>query len=106
MKRRALVIGLCVLGLVGAGVGYRAYDGPDDDGDVQVALADCPAAVQATIRQHVGDRTINEIERSPAGKYEVDASGANGKFEFVVGSDGAYLGAEEEDDDGPGHDED
>jgi hypothetical protein len=76
-------------------------DGEDEDGDVEVTLAECPAAVQATILEHVGNGSINEIERSPEGRYEVDANGPNGQFEFVVGADGAYLG-EEHDGDGDG----
>ena len=108
MKRKRLIAALTVVGLAaaaGAGIAYRAQSEPDEDGDVQVTLAQCPEAVQATIRQQVGDGTINEIERSPAGKYEVDATGANGTFEFVVAGDGTYLGPEE-DDDGPDEDRD
>jgi hypothetical protein len=75
-------------------------DDDDDDGDVQVTLAQCPAAVQATIVQYVGGGTINEIERSPEGNFEVDANGADGQFEFVVAGDGRYLGPEGDDDDG------
>jgi hypothetical protein len=79
-------------------------DDEDEDGDVQVALADCPPAVQATIAQYVGKGTINEIERSPADNYEVDANGPDGQFEFVVAGDGTYLGPE--DDDGDDDDDD
>ncbi len=80
-------------------------DDEDEDGDVQVTLAECPAAVQATIAQQVGRGSINEIERSPAGNYEVDANGPNGQFEFVVAGDGTYLGPEG-DDDGDDDDDD
>jgi len=81
-------------------------DGEDEDGDVQVTLADCPPAVQATIAQYVGNGSINEIERSPAGNYEVDANGANSQFEFVVAGDGRYLGPEGDDDDDDDDDDD
>jgi hypothetical protein len=75
----------------------------DEDGDVQVTLDQCPAAVVATIVEIVWDGAINEIERSPAGNYEVDAEFAEGSFEFVVGADGTYLG--QEDDDAPDDDD-
>jgi hypothetical protein len=108
MKNRELIAALTVVGLAaaaGAGIAYRAQSEPDEDGDVQVTLGQCPEAVQATIRQYVGDGTINEIEKSPAGKYEVDATGSNGQFEFVVAGTGTYLGPEE-DDDGPDGEDD
>ncbi len=68
--------------------------GPDEDGDVRVTLEECPAPVQATIARHVAGGSVNEIERSPAGNFEVDASGPEGRFEFVVSGDGTYLGPE------------
>lgn len=80
-------------------------DGADEDGDVQVTLDQCPGPVQATIHQVVGEGAINEIERSPAGNYEVDANGPDGQFEFVVAADGTYLGGEDDQDEDDGDDE-
>ncbi|MFN0134235.1 MAG: hypothetical protein ACKVW3_17115 [Phycisphaerales bacterium] len=96
MKRTGLLVlaGMGIAATAMAGIGYRALETPDEDGDVQVSLEQCPAAVQATIRRYLGDGTIHEIERSPEGRFEVDATGS----EFVVAADGTYLGAEEEDD--------
>jgi hypothetical protein len=93
---------LCFLTMV---IGCSSTDnGPsnsfdDEEGDVEVTLAQCPPAVQTTIKNQVGSGSIDEIERSPSGNYEVDATGANGSFEFVVAGDGTYLGPEDEDDD-------
>ncbi len=118
MFKRAMTIlaFACALALAGCSSNSEVRSGSlsertgDDDGDVQVTLAECPAAVQTTIAQHVGNGSINEIERAPNGDYEVDANGADGQFEFVVGPDGLYKGPEgddddDDDDDGPDDDD-
>ena len=76
-------------------------DGPagGQDGDVVVALADCPPEVQRTINEHLDGGAIREIERTTdhgETLYEVD-----------VAADGAFRGYEEgdDDDDGPGDDD-
>lgn len=111
MMHRKTIVVMCALALAaaaGAGIGFQRSAGADEDGDIGVTLDQCPAAVQATIRAQVGGGTINEIERSPAGRFEVDANGADGQFEFVVAGDGTYLGPEVDDgdDDGPDDDHD
>lgn len=74
----------------------------DEGGDVAVRLDQCPSAVQATIRTRVGAGALNEIERSPAGRYEVDAADGQGRFEFAVAADGTYLGPDNDgQEDGP-----
>ena len=78
----------------------------DGDDDVQVTFADCPPAVQATITAHLDGGTINEIERSSKGNFEVEVNSANGQFEFAVAGDGTYLGGEDDDGDDDDDDDD
>jgi hypothetical protein len=101
-NRIRAILGVSALGIVavaGAAIGIRGTAG--DDGDEVVTLAQCPAAVQATIQAHLNGGTIIEIERTTdhgGVRYEVDANGEAGKIEFNVAADGAYLGAEVDDD--------
>lgn len=76
------------------------------EGDVIVTFEECPAAVQATIRDHLDGGELVEIERTTDhGEvlFEVDVRGDEGIFEFDVAEDGAFRGYEE---DGPDEDDD
>ena len=103
MMACALVLTACSSNTTEVRSGSMRDVAADEDGDVQVTLAECPPAVQATILQHVGDGVINEIERAPSGNYEVEVAAPNESFEFVVAGDGTYLG---DDDDGDDDDDD
>src|SRR4030095_14640132 len=82
----------CSSGEVRSGFLANGHAGDDDE---TVTLEQCPAAVQATIKEHAGDATIVEIERTTDhGEvlFEVDAQGADGIFEFDVAEDGTFRG--------------
>lgn len=92
-------LGAALVLMAGAAIGFTTTVGGEDE---VIKLSDAPAAVQKTIREHAQGGTIEKIERSTEhGKtvYEVEVDGRSGDFEFVVGSDGTYLGADTEDED-------
>jgi uncharacterized membrane protein YkoI len=68
-----------------------------------VEFSGLPAAVQATVQQHLNGGTIEEVEvqmKDGQTVYEVDVEAEGEEIEFVVAADGTYLGepAEEADD--------
>jgi hypothetical protein len=80
------------------GVAGRTHD----DGDEVVTLAECPPAVQATIRAHLDGGTITEIERTTDhGEvlYEIDVAVGDDVVEFDIAEDGSFRGYESDDDD-------
>lgn len=98
--KNKVILATVLFALSGAAVGFTAIGAGDDDEVVK--LAEVPAPAQKTIREHAGAGTIEKIERSTergGTVYEVEGKGASGEFEFVVGEDGTYLGADEEDGD-------
>lgn len=75
----------------------------DDDNEEKVQLKDCPEAVQATLKKHLDNGTILEIEKETAKDgtvtYEAEVKRQNGTvFEIEVSSNGKLIEIEEEDD--------
>lgn len=96
---------IAAVGCVGLLVssGCKATHACCERDDEVVALAEVPAAVRATIEQHVGTGQIKQIERSfDHGRetYDVEIAMANGEeAEFEVAPDGTFLGMDTEDED-------
>ena len=72
----------------------------------KLKLADCPAAVQQTIKDNAGGGEVKEVEKTTkkdgAVVYEADAKKADGKkVEVQVAADGKLIkvSSDEEDDD-------
>ena len=100
----ALCVSLLVIGC--KSTDSARVDDDDDDGEVEVTLEQCPPAVQSTIKNCVDNGTINEIEQTQSGNYEVGVTTTSGSFEFAVASDGTYLGQEVDDEDDDDVDDD
>lgn len=79
-----------------------------------IKLADCPAAVQQTIKDNAGGGEVKEVEKTTKKDgtvvYEADAKKSDGKkVEIKVAADGKLIkvsDAEEEDDEKEGEKDD
>jgi hypothetical protein len=75
-------------------------DDEDEAGEVKIALADAPEAVQATLKKEAGAGRLNEIEKETENGrvvYEAEVV-TNGRTEDItVAEDGTFLGREAED---------
>ena len=87
-------------------------DDADEAGEVKIALADAPDAVQATLKKEAGAGRIHEIEKEAENGrvvYEAEVV-TNGKTEDItIADDGTFIGREAEDadeDDDDGEDDD
>lgn len=85
----------------------------EEASETQLALADVPSAVQATITKEAGNGKINEVEKETRkdGKvvYEAEVMIDGKEHDILVAEDGTLLGKEaddEEDDDDDGEDDD
>ena len=77
-----------------------ACSGVEREDSHAVAIDQVPPAVRKTIEAHLDGGQVKEIEHSTEkGKavYEVEVKGAKGTSDFRVGEDGAFLGADRED---------
>ncbi|MCX7016592.1 MAG: PepSY-like domain-containing protein [Candidatus Sumerlaeota bacterium] len=87
-------------GLAAAAVLESTKEESKEEGTEQkVELAKLPDAVQKTIKEHVGDAKIVELEAdTESGKtvYDVEIEKGGKTEEFQVAADGKYLGAEQE----------
>lgn len=89
VRRMVLVLFLLVAGIVVIGSGGKT-----------LSLTDLPEKVQATIKEHAQNGTIEEIElETENGKsiYEIEVLKDSKEFEFKVAEDGVFLGMEDED---------
>lgn len=106
-------IGLAVLAVLAAG-SFVAFAGgntaqpvssrqADDEGEQNLTLAQVPAAVAATIRAHVAEAKINEIQlddENGVKVYSIEVKEGSGAQDFLVAPDGRYLGLDTEDQNG------
>ena len=73
-------------------------DDDDDDGtkseEVEVKLADCPAAVQSTLKREANGADIEAVDKETKGGkaiYEVDVKIDGKNYEIRVGEDGILI---------------
>jgi len=100
MKQWAFVgiLGLSVSSLLMAqGCAEHGHWGSHEkeENEVKVALADCPAPVQATLKKEAGGGTISDVEKETEhGKtiYEADAMIDGKNYEIKVAEDGSLIG--------------
>ncbi len=84
----------------------------DDDKEEEVKLADCPAAVQKTIKENAGTGQVLEVEKETEKDgtvvYEAEVKQSDGKtVEIEVAADGKLIKVEaDEEDDDEGEDDD
>lgn len=94
---------VAAVGLV-AGLGFGASSGWSSSlraafDDTPIKFEDCPKAVQQTILAQLKDGKIKEIEKADengAITYEVEAVINGEVVEFIVASDGKFIGFEED----------
>ena len=75
------------------------------DTEEAVSLKDLPRAVRRTIRKHVGDGKVTEIEKSETDAgivYEIEITEDGKQRDILISAQGKYLGAEAEDDEDAG----
>ena len=103
MKRYGLILaslGLLLTllpGCVGGGAGEPVS--LDDGGEVNMALGDCPPAVQAALKGAAGTGTVESVSRDTEGGRETYSATirAAGKTRAVnVSSDGRWVGHPDE----------
>jgi hypothetical protein len=96
------------VGLVAAAVALAlalpAFAGEKEGKKKEIKLADCPAAVQQTIKDNAGSGEILEIEKATKKDgtvvYEAEVKKADGKkVEVKVAGDGKLLKVEDADED-------
>ena len=98
MKTRLLL--LAVLGCSVAGLSTGCKMGEKKEMDQKMSLADCPQAVQDTIKKEAGNGTIEEVEKEVEdGKtvYSADITVDGKKYDLDVSPDGKVVKKELED---------
>ena len=74
----------------------------EDENEREISLADCPAAVKATILKHAGTNQVREVEvqtRNGVHVYEAEWRENGKEVEITVASDGTLLSKGAGDDD-------
>jgi uncharacterized membrane protein YkoI len=77
-------------------------EGDDDDNDVQVSLAELPAAVRDTLMKEAANAEIKEIEKETEDDqviYSADVVIDGQAFDIKIARDGTFLGKEADDED-------
>jgi len=89
-------MGLCSLLVAQGCATHGEHSGKDvEEDEVKVALTDCPAPVQATLKREVGSGSITDIDKETEhGKtiYEADAMIDGKNYEIKVNTDGSLIG--------------